>query len=606
MLCLGIEGTAHTIGAGVVDERCRVLSNEIETYVPPEGGIHPREAANHHAERVLPVIEAAMAMAGRSLSELDLVSFSQGPGLGPCLRTAATAARALAVSLGIPIIGVNHCIAHLEIGRGTTPAKDPVLLYVSGGNTQVIAFAGGRYRIFGETLDIGVGNLLDKFGRGLGIPFPAGPRIERLAEEYAGSLSGAGPGSKAGSAGGVPGTGPPLIQLPYSVKGMDIAFSGILTAAEAKKREGAAVPSLCYAMQETVFAMLVEVTERALAHAEKEEVLLGGGVAANTRLRRMLERMASDRGARMFVPEKRLCIDNGAMIAWLGILMHRSGARMPVSQSQIRQRFRTDEVEVVWRDAPHVNAGSEMKGYRVQGTGYRVAGDETLRRRPSVVTRNPEPGTRSPFTEGQLLARGAEAELRVVEWMGRRALAKRRVPKAYRLPELDARLRQMRTKMEARLLREARLAGVPTPLVYDVDLAADACILTMEFIEGEQVKRLLNGLPLSRAKKMARIIGASVGALHGGGIIHGDLTTSNMLWAEDKMYFIDFGLGSLTDEVEARGVDLRVLKEAFGSTHSHLGGCFDAILKGYCGAFGSGKEAVERMEDIASRGRYTE
>jgi len=337
VLCLGIEGTAHTIGAGVVDDKCRVLSNEMETYVPPEGGIHPREAANHHAEKVLPVIEAAMAKAKKSLSDMDLISFSQGPGLGPCLRTAATAARALAVSLSIPIIGVNHCIAHLEIGRGTTAAKDPVLLYVSGGNTQVIAFAGGRYRIFGETLDIGVGNLLDKFGRGLGILFPAGPKMERLAEEYA------------GSAGDISGTGPPLIQLPYSVKGMDIAFSGILTAAEAKERDGATVPALCFAMQETVFAMLVEVTERALAHAEKDEVLLGGGVAANARLRQMLERMAADRGARMFVPEKKLCVDNGAMIAWLGILMHRSGVRMPVSKSQIRQRFRTDEVEVVWR-----------------------------------------------------------------------------------------------------------------------------------------------------------------------------------------------------------------------------------------------------------------
>jgi Kae1-associated kinase Bud32 len=194
----------------------------------------------------------------------------------------------------------------------------------------------------------------------------------------------------------------------------------------------------------------------------------------------------------------------------------------------------------------------------------------------------------------------------MVEWMGRRALAKRRVPKAYRKAELDARLRQTRTKMEARLLREARQAGVATPLVYDVDLAADSCTLIMEFIEGEQVKRLLNGLPISQAKKMACRIGASVGALHGGGIIHGDLTTSNMLWAHGTMYFIDFGLGSMTDEVEARGVDLRVLKEAFGSTHSHLEGCFDIILKGYCGAFDGGKEAVKRMKDIASRGRYTE
>ena len=343
VLCLGIEATAHTIGAGVVDGKCTVISNEMETYVPPEGGIHPREAANHHAARVLPVVESAMAKAGRSLSDIDLISFSQGPGLGPCLRTGATAARALAVSLGIPLVGVNHCIAHLEIGRGTTLAVDPVLLYVSGGNTQVIAYAGGRYRIFGETLDIGVGNLLDKFGRGLGIAFPAGPAIERMAEEYA--LSGPAASEDAGG----PRIGPPLIQLPYSVKGMDIAFSGILTAAEVKKREGASIPALCFAMQETVFAMLVEVTERALAHAEKREVLLGGGVAANSRLRMMLGRMAADRGARMFCPEKRLCIDNGAMIAWLGILMHRAGFKMPVARSRIRQRFRTDEVEVVWR-----------------------------------------------------------------------------------------------------------------------------------------------------------------------------------------------------------------------------------------------------------------
>ena len=207
---------------------------------------------------------------------------------------------------------------------------------------------------------------------------------------------------------------------------------------------------------------------------------------------------------------------------------------------------------------------------------------------------------------GKLIARGAEAELRLVQWMGRRALAKTRVPKAYRLPELDARLRQARTKTEARLLREARQAGVAAPLVFDVDLAPDACILTMEFIEGEQVKRLLNSMPISQARRMSKTIGENVGALHAGGLIHGDLTTSNMIWSEGSMYFIDFGLGGMTDDVEARGVDLRVLKEAFGSTHSHIGGCFDIILKGYCTAFSGGNEAVERMADIASRGRYTE
>ncbi|MGQ9582541.1 MAG: bifunctional N(6)-L-threonylcarbamoyladenine synthase/serine/threonine protein kinase, partial [Thermoplasmatota archaeon] len=321
------EGSSSKWGSRV---SCRVLSNEMDTYVPLGSGIHPREAANHHADAVVPLVHRAVEGAGASFRELGLIAFSQGPGLGPCLRTGATAARALAASLSLPIIGVNHCVAHLEIGRATTGARDPVLLYASGGNTQVIAYKAGRYRVFGETLDIGVGNLLDKFGRSVGLEFPAGPRIEELARR-----------SKA------------YHPLPYSVKGMDMAFSGILTAAGAVLREGRGrglLEGVCRSIQETVFAMLVEVTERAMAHAEKDEVLLGGGVAANSRLREMVARMASERGARTFVPERRLCVDNGAMIAWTGALMHLSGARMRIEESRIRQRFRTDEVEVTWRD----------------------------------------------------------------------------------------------------------------------------------------------------------------------------------------------------------------------------------------------------------------
>ncbi|MEM4728868.1 MAG: bifunctional N(6)-L-threonylcarbamoyladenine synthase/serine/threonine protein kinase [Thermoplasmata archaeon] len=634
MLCLGIESTAHTIGVGIVEGvpgeggipivrapdggmerlrprelraardlnrhrwsagrqgrggniphgsgflRCVVLANEMETYAPPEGGIHPREAANHHAEKVVPLIHRALERARVSLRELGLVAFSQGPGLGPCLRTGATAARALAASLRIPLIGVNHCIAHLEIGRATTGARDPVLLYVSGGNTQVIAFTEGRYRIFGETLDIGVGNMLDKFGRGAGLPFPAGPRIEELAR-----------GADC------------YVPLPYSVKGMDLAFSGILTAAEGilwgrrwkghtPHREGGEVvpetggpegtrlAELCRSIQETVFAMLVEVTERAMAHAEKHEVLLGGGVAANSRLREMVARMASERGGRVFVPEKSLCVDNGAMIAWTGILMHLAGVRMSIEESRIRQRFRTDEVDAVWRPA-------------------RRAPARPRRRMPAPTEDASEAG-------GRLLARGAEAELRLVRWMGRRALAKRRVPKRYRLPELDRSLRELRTRVEARLLREARVAGVPTPIVYDIDLGEGACTLTMEYIEGEQVKRLLNRSPREVARKLCHRVGRCIGLLHGAGIVHGDLTTSNMLLSRGRIYFIDFGLGAQTEELEERGVDLRVLREAFGSTHAHISALFDVILRGYTETFPGGRDAVERMKEIASRGRYTE
>ena len=330
MICVGIEGTAHSIGVGIVNDdngHCRILSNLIKTYKPEKGGIHPREAANHHATNIADLISESVQKADIDFSAIDLVSFSQGPGLGPCLRTAATAARALALSLEKPLMGVNHCVAHLEIGRGTIPdCTDPVLLYVSGANTQVIAFAEGKYRVFGETLDVGIGNCLDKFGRAVGMEFPCGPKIEELSSK-----------------------GTEYLSLPYSIKGMDIAFSGLLTAAVDYVRKGKRLEDVCYSIQETTFAMLTEVTERAMAHTEKKEVLLGGGVASNTRLRDMVQTMAIARGASCFVPARDVCVDNGAMIAWLGLLMYNSGLRMSIDESVINQRFRTDMVEVSWR-----------------------------------------------------------------------------------------------------------------------------------------------------------------------------------------------------------------------------------------------------------------
>ncbi|WP_455392025.1 bifunctional N(6)-L-threonylcarbamoyladenine synthase/serine/threonine protein kinase [[Eubacterium] cellulosolvens] len=326
LICLGLEGTAHTIGVGIIDEGGNILTNKFKMYRPEKGGIHPREAANHHAQYIVPLIQEAISDAGIMYKDIDLIAFSQGPGLGPCLRTVATTARALALTLKIPIIGVNHCVAHLEIGR-ISGAKDPILLYVSGGNTQVIAFVKGKYRVFGETLDIGIGNMLDKFGRIVGLQFPAGAAIEEHAKQSSAEF----------------------IELPYSVKGMDMSFSGILTASERLFNKGISVASLCYSIQEVSFAMLTEVTERAMAHTEKEEVLLGGGVACNKRLQGMVSNMAQERGAKFFVPEKGLCIDNGVMIGWLGLLMHKSGVRMQIKDTVVKQRFRTDEEVVIWR-----------------------------------------------------------------------------------------------------------------------------------------------------------------------------------------------------------------------------------------------------------------
>jgi len=326
MITLGIEGTAHTMSVGIVDSDAHVLSNIIDLFRPPQGGLHPREAANHHADAVAKTIVEAVETAGISLKDVDLVSFSMGPGLGPCLRVAGTAARSLSCALGVPIIGVNHCIAHIEIGNALTGCTDPCLLYASGGNTQIIAYSDQRYRIFGETQDVGIGNMLDKLGRDLGLGYYAGPTIEKMALD-----------------------GDKLLDLPYSVKGMDISFSGILTAAVAYRDKGCRIEDICYSVQETTFSMLTEVTERAMAHIGKDEVLLGGGVAQNTRLREMVAEMAKERGAKMFVPERQFCRDNGAMIAWLGNIMYQSGVRMDIDDTEVRQRYRTDAVPVTWR-----------------------------------------------------------------------------------------------------------------------------------------------------------------------------------------------------------------------------------------------------------------
>lgn len=324
MLCLGIEGTAHTFGVGIVSES-EVLANEYDSYSGV--GIHPREAADHHAEVAGPVLRKALEKAQISVADIDLISFSQGPGLGPCLRIAATCARTLSLRLEKPVIGVNHCVAHVEVGRWTTDAEDPVTLYVSGGNTQIIAYAGGRYRVFGETLDIGIGNMRDMFAKEFGMEFPGGPKLDILASK---SMN--------------------FIYLPYTVKGNDVAFSGVLSEAIKAVKSGYKLEDVAFSLQEVCFGMLVEATERAMAHTEKKELLLTGGVAAAPRLREMCQIMCEERDAQFFVPEFRLCADNGAMIAWEGLLEYMHGKRMDLEHTVVKQKWRTDEVEVSWMD----------------------------------------------------------------------------------------------------------------------------------------------------------------------------------------------------------------------------------------------------------------
>src|SRR3989344_502086 len=326
MICLGIESTAHTFGIGIADDKGNILANEKDSYTTIHGGIIPAEASDHHVEVCDKVLVNALDKAKIKLSDVDLISYSQSPGLGHTLRVGAFFARSLASQLERPIVGVNHCIAHLEIGKLKTKAKDPILLYVSGANTQVIAYHNGKYRVFGEPLDIGAGNFLDSFARHIGLGFPGGPKIYELSLR-----------------------GKKYIPLPYVVKGMDVSFGGILTNVTRKYDSGKfSKEDLSYSIQETIFAMLVEVSERALAHTRKSELVLGGGVACNTRLKEMAMSMCAERNAKCHVPENEFLVDNGAMIAWLGILKFQSTGAEKIENCIIKPYERVDDVEATW------------------------------------------------------------------------------------------------------------------------------------------------------------------------------------------------------------------------------------------------------------------
>jgi bifunctional N6-L-threonylcarbamoyladenine synthase / protein kinase Bud32 len=519
---LGIEGTAWNLSAALFDKD--LISLVSRPYSPVQGGIHPREAAQHHAQ----VMKELISLVLKEPDTITGVAFSQGPGLGPCLRTVATAARSLALALEVPLVGVNHCIAHIEIGRFATGCLDPVVLYASGANTQVIGYLNGRYRIFGETLDIGIGNALDKFARSRDLPHPGGPTIEAKA--------------KLGR----------YTDLPYTVKGMDLAFSGLVSAAKDSKEE---LPDVCCSLQETAFAMCVEVTERAMSLAGKDEVLLVGGVGANRRLQEMLRIMCEDRGAQFYVPEQKYLGDNGAMIAYTGKLMLESGPSLPIEYSQIKPSFRSDDVTVTWKHE-NVHAGKYI------------------------------------FHDIPTFKRGAEA---IVTFRNGTA-EKRRVSKLYRMPALDKRLIIERTRAEARLIAAARKCGVPTPIISDI--TADTIV--MELVKGSLLTQNLTETVIRKAGRM-------IGKLHASGIIHGDLTTSNIILRENdgECVLIDFGLAQVNSEIEQRGVDIHVFFQTLKSTSPDCAGLLiHAFAAGYAETFTEAPDIIAREHEIDKRGRY--
>jgi N6-L-threonylcarbamoyladenine synthase/protein kinase Bud32 len=540
---LGIEGTAWAASAALYESDGDRVHIETEAYQPESGGIHPREAAEHMAEHLPKVAESVLAYARSDIQNgpedeapVDAVAFSRGPGLGPCLRLAGTTARALAQRLGVPLVGVNHMVAHLEIGRHRSGFDSPVCLNASGANAHVLGYRNGRYRVLGETMDTGVGNAIDKFTRHLGWSHPGGPKVEAAARdgEYT--------------------------DLPYVVKGMDFSFSGIMSAAKAAADEGAPVENICHGLQENIFAMLTEVSERALSLTGSDELVLGGGVGQNARLQEMLESMCQQRGAGFFAPENRFLRDNAGMIAVLGAKMYRSGETLPIEESGIDSDYRPDEVVVTWRDTERP----------VYAHGAPTEEDENGERK------------------------GAEATVTITD----DSVVKRRNPREYRHPELDAQLRTERTKQEARLTGEARRAGVPTPLVRDIDV--DETTLVFQKVGDTDLRGALR-------EETVRTVGEYLARIHAAGFVHGDPTTRNVRVEQTEggrpgLFLIDFGLGYYTDDPEDYAMDLHVLSQSLSGTHDEPDRLTSALEDEYA-KFGE-QAVLSRLREIEGRGRY--
>jgi glycoprotease/Kae1 family metallohydrolase len=333
-ICLGIESTAHTFGVGIITGSGDILADCRSSFLPPVGGgIHPREAARHHSANGPLLIQEALSEASVSPSDLDLIAFSRGPGMGPCLRTGAVIARSLASYLDIPLVGVNHVVCHIELGKLLTSSKRPLILMVSGGTTQLSSLINYHYTVFGETLDISVGNCFDKFAREVGIhdpehPWP-GPLFDKVAAK-----------------------GETYHELPYSVKGMSVSFSGLLTAALRLVREDdLPVEDVAFSLQETALSMLAEITERAIAHTRPNELLVVGGFARNQRFQSMLKVICADWSISLAVCPYKYASDNGTMIAWGGILEYRAGNSIPITDSLVLPDWRSDEVKISWLKA---------------------------------------------------------------------------------------------------------------------------------------------------------------------------------------------------------------------------------------------------------------
>ena len=467
------------------------------------------------------------------MKDVDIVAYSRGPGLGPCLRIAATAARTLSIRYGKPIVGVNHPLGHVEIGRKITGAKDPMMLYVSGGNTQIIAHINGRYRVMGETMDIGLGNMLDKIARDMGYPFPGGPAIEKLAR-----------------------SGKEILDLPYSVKGMDTSFSGLYTSARRFLDQGRNPEDVSFSIQETAFAMLIEVLERGFYQTDKREILLAGGVARNERLREMISTLSSEIGVTPYLTASEYCMDNGAMIAQAGLLMYMNGYVTDIASSTVDQRFRIDEVDVPW----------------VSGSGKNFRKDM-----------------------------GAESIIEIGRYHGREAVFKKRLAKRYRNPVLDSKLRFQRMKNEVSLILHLNEAGIKTPTIYDI--LPDEFLIVYELIEGYLLREFLAGN--ASVDRVIESIGLITGKMHSAGISHGDLAAGNIIIGRGgTVYFIDPSLGKIDSRPDDKAADLFLFKESLRVYRTDADQLFNKFLHGYAVNAKDVQVVIDSLHDIERRRRY--
>ncbi len=628
MLCLGIESTAHTFSVGIVDGNGNVLGLSSDTYVPEKGGLTPQKVIEHHFKCFRVILLNALKKAGKKLSQISLIAFSQGPGIGGVLAIGASIARTLSLKLKVPIVGVNHCIAHVEIGRILCGAVDPITLYVSGGNTIISAFQSKKYQIFGETLDIAIGNMLDKVARELRIPHPGGPVLEHIAKY-----------------------GRKLVDLPYIVKGMDLSYSGLYSSLRRKikslglgstekrasvikyfiqqriqKNKGSneeriteylekspknqKIFDLVYSLQEYSFAMLAEVCERALAHTEKKEVLLTGGVAANSRLQEMIKYIAKEHDAEFHVVPRYVSGDNGAMIAWAGILQYEKQGADSIMDSKIRPKWRMDDLSAMWRNSEQdqrlleiFRAYHSRKGQDVEVDPAKESRDTS--KSPKEIMDERTMLAEIGLTQGKVIKKGAEASLIKSKLMGRDVLAKYRHPKFYRHPNIDKKIRAGRTVLEAKTMMALQDENVPIPSIFDVD--PEMGVIIMKYINGKRMKDVLPELDKYQIKIIFRKIGREVANIHASNRIHGDITTSNILYtASGNVFFIDFGLTEYSTNLEDFAVDLHLFKRVLLSSHGEMFPfLFHNFLEGYKECFGKkGQKIIDHIRIIESRGRY--